>query len=283
MAEANFLPTERVVAGKTLRRHRIERRLSVENIAIELNLTTAVITALEADDYTRLPEPVYVRGYIRAYAAFLQLDSEPLLQSYAAATQASPPLRPVLGIDVTLHHFPRKLMLLTATIVIILIGLALAHWLQERTQPSPGESQPASPAGHGQAARTQQTAADTVDTGKVEAWRNLEQHVVHRAAVWPGTTTQNTVLPQNMEEGQLLLRFTEQCWIEIRDADGQLLISKLVGAGEQLRIGGQAPLSVLLGNAHGATVEYAGQPIAIEPFTRNNITRLTVGADDDTP
>ncbi len=290
MSETNFLPTEEVSAGKTLKRHRIERRLSVEKIASELNLTTAVITALEADDYAQLPEPVYTRGYIHAYATLLQLDSKPLLQSHSTATQGTQTLRPVPGLDVALNRFPRKLMLLTATVAIILIGLALAHWMQERTQRSTSQTRPTSLAVPVEPAQPEQLAADTVGTGKLAAWQNLEQRVVRPDATWPGTAAQDAALLQNIDsrsthvaDGQLLLRFTEQCWVEIRDVHGQLLISKLVEAGEQLRIGGQKPLSVLLGNAQGVTVEYAGRPVAIKPFTRNNIARLTVGADDDAP
>ena len=44
------------------------------------------MTALEANDWDRLPAPVFVRGYIRAYARLMALDDEELLESGRSAT-----------------------------------------------------------------------------------------------------------------------------------------------------------------------------------------------------
>ena len=55
---------------------------SVEHIAEKLNLRPEVLKLLEADKYANMPDPVYIKGYIRAYAKFLEMNPEPLVEIY---------------------------------------------------------------------------------------------------------------------------------------------------------------------------------------------------------
>lgn len=53
---------------------------TVEQIAAQLKITRHQILAIEADDYSALPAPAIVRGFVRAYAKLLKMDSAPLLE-----------------------------------------------------------------------------------------------------------------------------------------------------------------------------------------------------------
>lgn len=79
MAEAGEGP------GATLQAAREARQLSVSEVADQLKLSSAVVTALEANDWDRLPAQVFVRGYIRAYARLMGLDDEELLDGERGA------------------------------------------------------------------------------------------------------------------------------------------------------------------------------------------------------
>jgi cytoskeleton protein RodZ len=68
--------------GGILKYERNRLGQSVERISQYLHLSTDVVRALEDDRHDDLPEPTYVRGYIRSYARYLDLDVEPLIQSY---------------------------------------------------------------------------------------------------------------------------------------------------------------------------------------------------------
>lgn len=68
--------------GKQLQQARENQSLSVDQVATELHLTPYQIQALEAEDFSRLPEATYICGYVRNYARFLGLDSDALLHSY---------------------------------------------------------------------------------------------------------------------------------------------------------------------------------------------------------
>ena len=59
---------------------RKEVKWSVEDVAANLNLRIAVIEALEADDYSDLPGPTFVRGYLRSYARLLGVDEKEVVE-----------------------------------------------------------------------------------------------------------------------------------------------------------------------------------------------------------
>ncbi len=69
--------------GAILRRVREAKGLDVPAVAGMLHLSEKKLEALEADDFAQLPEPVYVRGYLKNYARFLDEPAEPILNAYA--------------------------------------------------------------------------------------------------------------------------------------------------------------------------------------------------------
>jgi cytoskeleton protein RodZ len=66
--------------GQLLRTARVNRGLSVEDVARQLRLSVRQITALEEDDYNKLVSNTFLRGFVRNYAKLLQIDASPLLQ-----------------------------------------------------------------------------------------------------------------------------------------------------------------------------------------------------------
>ena len=67
MTEDIFQDKEEPVAGpgKLLQTAREEKNLRPEDVAYEVRLTPAQVLALEENDYSKMPEETYVRGYIR--------------------------------------------------------------------------------------------------------------------------------------------------------------------------------------------------------------------------
>ncbi len=55
---------------------------SPEFVADKLKLRVDLINSLEADNYANMPEPVFIKGYIRAYALLVDIEPEPLLEVY---------------------------------------------------------------------------------------------------------------------------------------------------------------------------------------------------------
>jgi len=84
--------------GIRLQTRRLKNEWSIEDVAADLNLRIEVIAALEADDYSKLPERTYVRGYLRAYARLLGIHEEEVLDELPEIHRARGGLGSVLPV-----------------------------------------------------------------------------------------------------------------------------------------------------------------------------------------
>lgn len=71
--------------------------LNIEQAADEMHLSVNLLRALEQEDFGHLPEPPYVRGYLRGYAKLSGIDPSELIRTYEALRGANP--------DEIAHHF----------------------------------------------------------------------------------------------------------------------------------------------------------------------------------
>jgi len=83
--------------GKQLIACREKAGLDLEQAADEMHLSTSLLRSLEKEEFARLPEPPYVRGYLRGYAKFADIDPKELIRTYEALRGANP--------DEIAHHF----------------------------------------------------------------------------------------------------------------------------------------------------------------------------------
>jgi flagellar biosynthesis protein FlhG len=68
--------------GPFLRRMREAHGIELRELAERSKIGVAYLSALEADDFMKLPAPVYVRGFLGEYARMLGLDAERVKDSY---------------------------------------------------------------------------------------------------------------------------------------------------------------------------------------------------------
>ncbi len=78
--ETGGLPV--IGVGALLRDKRAKLGLDLKQIADVTRLRSCIIEALENEEWDRLPPPVFVRGFIRAYAQALELDEIRILELY---------------------------------------------------------------------------------------------------------------------------------------------------------------------------------------------------------
>ncbi|HEY0665293.1 MAG TPA: RodZ domain-containing protein [Gallionella sp.] len=68
--------------------------------------------------------------------------------------------------------------------------------------------------------------------------------------------------------GAVRIEFIEESWLEIKDADENILTSQNYPAGSEARIEGNLPLSVLVGHAPSVRLYYKDSPVDLTPYTR---------------
>ena len=90
-------------------------------------------------------------------------------------------------------------------------------------------------------------------------------------------------LPRLTEFGDntIDLTFSEDCWFEIRTAQGDLLYADLGRSGQSRRYTGAAPFRLKLGYSPGVSLLYNGEPIDLEPYTQQEVARILLDEQRD--
>ena len=75
--------------GPRLRRSRLHRGIEIEHIADITKINPTYLRFIEDERFDDLPAPVYVRGFVRAYASCVGLEAEQVAGSYMERFLAS--------------------------------------------------------------------------------------------------------------------------------------------------------------------------------------------------
>src|SRR5216683_233714 len=62
--------------GETLRRQRLQNKLSLDQISLETKISVRLLEAIESEQFEKLPGGVFRRSFVLQYARALGLDSE---------------------------------------------------------------------------------------------------------------------------------------------------------------------------------------------------------------
>lgn len=126
---ANGAPRE--PAGVILRREREQQGLSIEDVALQLNLRPIVVAGLEEDRFEEVPVAAYRRGYMRAYARFLGIDDIAVVNAYDATHGRSDIDRKLATVNTSRQPSrvgPWVFRLFTLLVIVGLISLTLLWW-----------------------------------------------------------------------------------------------------------------------------------------------------------
>lgn len=287
--------------GALLREARERAGLSRSQLAEETNLMLAQVTAIEEDRYDQLPGDTFTIGYLRNYARAVAFDADRAVQAFFALRPQSRPIRvrvagtvsgegphKPLRLD---NQPPRRHYWSLSAAGLLLAALWSWHQIQEPVEMLPltadvnGIDLPL-PGGLETAALADATGS-LLDS--VELMSSSERPAMPMPAVATmesqgaaapvalATTSPSADNEPVIASDQLNLRFTADCWVEVKDRDNRVLLAALKRADEQLVIEGRGPFKVLLGFAPGVEMAFNGQPVDIETARGARSARLIVG------
>jgi cytoskeleton protein RodZ len=79
------------------------------------------------------------------------------------------------------------------------------------------------------------------------------------------------------DQAVLSMVFAKDCWVEVKDGNGKMILSDLYSAGDSIEQVVTAPIEVLLGRSSGVTLmTFNDETIDLKPHTRKDIARLTL-------
>lgn len=75
--------------GQLLRRHRLEKRMSAEEISRATRVPMSSVERIESDRFDELPGEVFVRGFLKSYARAVGVPAEDVLARYTASRRVT--------------------------------------------------------------------------------------------------------------------------------------------------------------------------------------------------
>ena len=280
--------------GASLRLAREAQGLSLDQAAGRLRLMVRQLSAMEADDFAALGQPVFARGFVRNYARMLGLDAEALVSRLANTDQEElPVIEPVpMEQPRSLLTTPWVLGAVAALVILIAIPVALYLWLNSGEEPARVSvtpirpiTQPIGPA----AAPAQDATQPTQPEPPVPAAAPVQAPV---AAASPASTsapapaqTPPTATPDLADQtdaaapvaqGTIKLDFDADAWVEINEESGRVLLHKLNPAGSSVTVTGTPPFTFVIGNAAQVRMTYNGRPLDLTPYIDIKVARFNL-------
>ncbi|MDF3014309.1 MAG: hypothetical protein K0Q78_2513 [Cellvibrio sp.] len=300
--------------GKLLVWARERAGLTQEQIAKELYMTLTKVRALESDDYRHMGSDTFTRGYLRAYAGLVKLDVAQVLAAYDRHAQKYGLVEQVLPGRVESANKPLWqfiVLLLLALLILWLVSIWFFDNRQEPTYNRPmavvppvetalnvpilngsstsqasitGETLTGSAVGSAESVLAGTPTSANVMSGNpiASAQTSSASDVVESTTARLSTSSAGSLsLPLQQTNTNLpdaiSFSFTEECWLEVSDAKGDVLVADLQSAGSHLQLQGKAPFDVKLGNSPAASIKLNGDTIAIVPALGTNVLSIKMG------
>jgi len=235
--------------GSSLREARVHRGIELAQVAAETQIRTRYLQALEDERFELLPGSVYAKGFLRAYADYLGLDSQLFVDEYnarfsAAQTPTAPP-------QLELRPSPLRSYGIAVTVLLFALAGALLAWQLSRSSPRLARSRAALAAAAGA------PAPATPRTGRPATGRASR--------------------PRKPAVATLVLRATRgPCWLSVRQRSehGRRLFEGALEPGESRRLSDRR-LWIRIGAPWNLEASLAGRRLSL-PQTVANVV-VTAG------
>lgn len=257
--EKEVVPGESSTFGEWLRRQREMREIGLREIADTTKISFRYLEAMEADRFDLLPAPIFAKGFLRAYAKYVGLSPDEVVNHYLAVH--TPKDAAVPGDGGQVRSKPRtidpsgstmrpswsygSLLALAGLVLLILVAVA-AYFGDHRREEAPASGQ------------TPPITAPPV------------------AAPPPAETVPPLPAPNSPLE--VSLDFSKDCWIEVM-VDGKKKVSELRVQGEALQLDAQRSVSLTLGNATAVSIHVNGLPLELDRKPGDVVRDLVITLD----
>lgn len=281
-------------AGALLRQARQAQGMHIAVLAAAIKVPQRKLEALEGDRYDELPDATFTRALAQTVCRTLKIDAAPVLALLPKAFTDSrlehvaeginAPFRdrggPDTGGDWGIALSPA----VWAALVVLVLAAGVYFMPSGLLGPSASSGAasapvvsvlPASAVAPDPAPVAEAPAASAaVAAVAAEPPASTAGETVHSAPLAAANDSAASAPAVPPAAGALLLRTSAESWIEVIDARGQTLLSRVLTPGEAVGLDGAMPLRLTIGNAAATTVSLRGQPVDLAPRTRDNVARL---------
>lgn len=284
-------------AGSLLRQARQAQGLHIAALAAAIKVAPRKLDMLESDRFDELPDATFTRALAQTVCRTLKIDPEPVLAKLPQPQQVHRLEQVTRGLNEPFRDRNSRresfewstvlrpavwgpVLLVLAAAVVYLVPPGVWH-LPGLGKLGGGERAPAAegpttvttslPA----SAPAMAVAAPVDDTAPVaSATMEPARPAADAGAAATSAAAAAPVPAASAPVGPLLLRASGDSWVEVRDAGGRVLLSRMLQAGEAVGLDGALPLRATIGNAGGTQVSFRGKPVELAAFTRDNVAKL---------
>jgi cytoskeletal protein RodZ len=251
--------------GAQLRSAREGKALSIGMVAERTRVPARTIAAIERNDQSALPPHPFGRGFVRAYAEEVHLDSDRLVREYFAQFPSPPPVPNHVPLSrepvEPAWQPPSRWIGMGTAVAILLVVVAAAVVLGRRgehaAEPGTVGTTGTSPSTAGTAAALGAPNASAQPTGTASA-----------PAVAPPSTTPLTVV----------LSFSRPCWVAAT-VDGERIIYRVLQAGERHTLTAAREMTLRFGDAGAVTWTINGRD-AGTPGANGAVREVRINPDN---
>lgn len=271
--------------GTILRQARVKRNLSEQDLARSLRLETRIIRQLEDNQFDQLAAPAFVRGYLRTLARELSLDGDTLVALFdedgnrelptLSDFESRAPLQITSDSNV-IRYTTLALVLGMITLIALwwrahpdsnsMLGYLTENAVSEQLPPTPPLSYSYAVVTHSDAPSFRAPDPEPAITSESESEAGPEH----------GPTANATDVAGDAG-AEVVINCTAEAWVQIMDAQDRRLYYGLIKPGHEVRISGQQPYALTIGNAPAVQLSFAGQPIDLMRVASEGVARLTLG------
>ncbi len=115
--------------GDRLQAARIEQDLSIEDVATRMHLSIGILKAIEVNNFDEVTAPIFVKGYLRAYARIVSLDEDEIIQQYLDYySDEDPPISSTSNLAPEISSDDARIKWTTYLVIVGLLGLLAVWW-----------------------------------------------------------------------------------------------------------------------------------------------------------
>lgn len=311
-AEKAPLLKDVVTAGAILKAAREAKGLSLETVATQLHLRPKIINDLENDIFVNIASTTYVRGYIKNYARVVNADINQIQQCLShQLPEIVAPAMQSFSRKTTHQARNSRLNLVTYLIVAVLIAMLVLWWVQksslltnidlsqptveeiaaESNMPEPQQiirSGSVQSSGNGLDNEGNVSATDVANQAAIEAEDKLIQTAQDAATASQSLPASSVVESANIvssstadtslasAESVLTIELTGDCWVNVTDANGKVMVDGVKNAAQRIEVRGIKPFKVILGAPQVASISLDGNNVSLAEFANGRVARLTL-------
>ena len=272
-----------VLPGERCRKAREAMGWTTAEAAKRMHLSQSYLLALEADDYERLPEATFVKGYLKNYARLLGLPADEVANTFQQMVNEDAFDKPL-----ELPALPRKPGLLSRPLVwvllLIIVGvMAMIFWPDgsgdsDSADLAPAEAMSEPVMQQDRAEDTAESAADEAGMAESEtdAESDASPETVEDATAEQEPAIDPALLAPNGLD-RLVFDFSANCWLEVKDANGRVLRQGEQPAGATMQVDGKGPFSLKIGNAAAISeLLLNGEAVTLPTDSPGRVVKLTL-------